>query len=689
LTYATNPAVYTRGVAIASNAPSHTGGEVLAYVSSPSLPLGLVLDPVTGSLTGTPGSVTPAASYTVTATNSGGSTSASLMITVNDAAPRTLAYSSGTAIYTKGVAISPNFPSNDGGVVISYGVSPGLPPGLSLSPSTGVVSGTPTAIAPAASYTVTGTNSGGSATAALTITVTNPPDVAPVFTSQPGNQTVTAPGVATFTVTVTGSPAPTLQWQRSTNGGNTWGDLAGATSSSHTTPATTGADNGTQFRAVATNTAGTIASAPATLNVASLAKAWQTAAQVGPSSGDIYGTPQIGFDGQGNTLAVWTQYTVDGSRGDLWANRYVSGTGWGTAQVIYPGVGDRVNRPLLGVDSTGKAIVVWELLDDRLDTLPHIMSIPFDPATGWGTAVGIDNDSGASTSASLKLAVAANGSAVAVWTQSDNISVGKVYMATGSTTTGLGGNLTVLATGPLGTAGAVTGLDVILNARGAGFAFWNYWDGINQTMEAAAISAGTAGRSETVATVAYLFNPHATINAAGTAVVVWGQSSGGRLAIWSSRYLPSSGWGQPVQVNAPSWAVFTDFPDPQVVLDDAGLATALWVESTSAGSSGTAVVWNHQTSTGWGVPEIIFNEASYYRLAGNGAGQLLGARIYGGMIYGAPNYLVTTADWAPGPRLGTLGKPPLNLAMDTNGNGLATWIQPPTGGKTLWGSVYR
>ena len=71
LTYATNPAVYTRGVAIAPNAPSHAGGAVLAYGISPALPSGLVLDPLTGSLTGTSGSVTPAASYTVTASNSG------------------------------------------------------------------------------------------------------------------------------------------------------------------------------------------------------------------------------------------------------------------------------------------------------------------------------------------------------------------------------------------------------------------------------------------------------------------------------------------------------------------------------------------------------------------------------------------------------------------------------------------
>jgi hypothetical protein len=692
LVYASPTATYTKGVAISPNTSSSGGGAITSYSVSPGLPAGLSLSPSSGVVSGTPAAITASASYTVTATNSGGSTTASLTITVNDVAPGALAYAAGTAIYIKGVAITPNFPSNAGGTVLSYSVSPGLPAGLSLNPSTGVVSGAPTATAAVASYTVTGTNTGGSTTTTLTITVNNPPDVAPAFTTQPGNQTVTVPGVATFSVVVTGSPTPTLQWQRSTNGGSTWADLAGATSSSYVTPATTSADNGRQFRVVATNTAGTLASAPATLAVAALAKAWQAAVQVGPSSGDISSTPQIGFDSQGNALAVWAQYTVDFSQIDLWANRYVAGSGWGTAQIIFAGVGDRVARPLLGVDASGKAVVIWELRDDPHDSLPHIMSSRFDPAAGWGTPVGIDTDSGVAISGVgfVKLAVAANGSAVAIWNQQDtSLGTTNVCMATGATATGLG-SVTVVATGPIGTAGAVAGIEVALNAQGAGFAFWNYWDGTIQRIKAAPIAAGSAGGTEIIATGVNYFNPHATVNAAGTAVLVWGDSTGGRLGIWSTRYLPGSGWGMPVQVNAPSWTAFTDFPDPQVVLDDAGLATALWLESSSAGSTGRLeVVWNHQTAAGWGMPEVIFNQMSYYQLAGNGAGQLLGARMTGGAVYGSPNYLVTTADWGPGTRVGAYGKPPLNLAIDPNGNGMAIWIQPPTGSKSLWGSAYR
>src|SRR5205807_488268 len=84
------------------------------------------------------------------------------------------------ATYTKGTAITNNTPSSSGGAVVSYSVSPALPTGLACSGSTGVISGTPTALSAATDYTVTATNSGGSTTDVVTITVK---DVAPTSPS--------------------------------------------------------------------------------------------------------------------------------------------------------------------------------------------------------------------------------------------------------------------------------------------------------------------------------------------------------------------------------------------------------------------------------------------------------------------------------------------------------------------------
>jgi hypothetical protein len=85
--------------------------------------------------------------------------------------------------------------------------------------------------------------------------------IAPAITSQPASQTVAPGQTAIFSVTATGTPPPTYQWQK--NGAN----ITGATSSSYTTPPTTTADSGEQFSVVVSNAVGNVTSSAATLTV--------------------------------------------------------------------------------------------------------------------------------------------------------------------------------------------------------------------------------------------------------------------------------------------------------------------------------------------------------------------------------------------------------------------------------------
>ncbi len=86
--------------------------------------------------------------------------------------------------------------------------------------------------------------------------------IAPMITSQPTNQTVTAPAAATFLVTATGTAPLSYQWQK--NGAA----IAGAANSpSYTTPATAAGDNGAVFQVIVSNAAGNTPSGMATLTV--------------------------------------------------------------------------------------------------------------------------------------------------------------------------------------------------------------------------------------------------------------------------------------------------------------------------------------------------------------------------------------------------------------------------------------
>jgi hypothetical protein len=73
-------------------------------------------------------------------------------------------------------------------------------------------------------------------------------------------------GQVTFAAAASGTPAPTVQWQGSTDSGSNFSNIPGAISVSFTLVATA-SDSGRQFRAVFTNTAGTATTNPATLAV--------------------------------------------------------------------------------------------------------------------------------------------------------------------------------------------------------------------------------------------------------------------------------------------------------------------------------------------------------------------------------------------------------------------------------------
>ena len=164
------------------------------YSISPSLPTGLSMSTSTGVISGTPTVAQTATTYVITGTAGAESATTSVTISVSSITPatQTLSGNANTAI-TASTAFTPTAFTG----AVSYAVTTGtLPTGLSISSSTGVISGTPTATS-SATITITATGAtSGSATAAVTFAITN----AIAVTVTASSHTVTA-GAAVPTIT--------------------------------------------------------------------------------------------------------------------------------------------------------------------------------------------------------------------------------------------------------------------------------------------------------------------------------------------------------------------------------------------------------------------------------------------------------------------------------------------------------
>nr|WP_116309260.1 hypothetical protein [Cupriavidus taiwanensis] len=91
--------------------------------------------------------------------------------------------------------------------------------------------------------------------------------------------------------------------------------------------------------------------------------AWGTATVLLGASTRTPSLPAVGLDGAGNGFVAWTQEPDGSSVADLWTNRYVAGTGWGTA-ALGESYGDSAAIPALAVNEKGNAALVWNQWSD-------------------------------------------------------------------------------------------------------------------------------------------------------------------------------------------------------------------------------------------------------------------------------------------------------------------------------------
>ncbi|MBC8055752.1 MAG: hypothetical protein H7Y61_04175 [Rhizobiales bacterium] len=329
--------------------------------------------------------------------------------------------------------------------------------------------------------------------------------------------------------------------------------------------------------------------------------------------------PRVAIDAQGNAIVVWMN--SDNFRTNIWARRYTPAGGWGSAQLIETGDGG-ADGPQVAFDGAGNAIAVFSQGDGPLTSL---MANRFVPGSGWGTASAIESDS---TGAALAPAIAVdtNGNAVVVWVWA-NVSVPGHNVWANRYTAGAGWG----TAGPIdvGYAPNVTAApQVALDGAGSAIAVWHRPDGsspfdtIWTSRYVDGDGWGAPSLLETDDTNSAR-NARVAFDAGGNATVVWTQSDGVHTNVLANRFTAGAGWGTPLLIETDNGG---SAHEAQLVVDGNGNVTAVWWQIAGF----TTNIWSnrYEPGSGWGTALIIDNAPEYARgpqIAVDGFGNVVAA----------------------------------------------------------------
>ncbi len=314
----TNTVSFTVGTA-ASFSVTTTGYPVPAISKTGTVPPGMTFvdnGNGTATLAGTP---TTGGAYSLNLTANNGvnpNATQTLNITVTQAPTFTSAASTTFTVGTAGsFTITTNATAYPTPAITRTGTLPSGVTFVDNGNGTATLAGTPAAgtggVYPLSLTANNGVNPNG--TQSFTLTVNQ----APAVTLNPSNQTVNSGNSVSFSAAASGFPAPTVQWQRSTDGGGSFSNIAGATSTTYTFTAAS-ADNGNKYRAVFTNSTGSATSTAATLTVntaPTISSANSTSFTVGTAGTftvTTTGFPNATLTTTG-TLPAWLSFTDNGN----------------------------------------------------------------------------------------------------------------------------------------------------------------------------------------------------------------------------------------------------------------------------------------------------------------------------------------------------------------------------------------
>ena len=325
-------------------------------------------------------------------------------------------------------------------------------------------------------------------------------------------------------------------------------------------------------------------------------------------------TPAVAVDSHGNATTIWSRY--DGSQLVVQAATRPAGGAWGAPVDL--AAGRSIYNPQLAVDPAGNVTAVWR----RREVASSVVQSAARPAGGtWTTPVDLSVDPSVDATQQTdfpQVAVDAAGIVTATWSRYDgsgytvqaatrstggtwstpvDLSVAgqvartphlAVDPAGNATAIWVSGSLIQAATRPAGgpwaapvdlstVAGSRANPRIVVDPGGSATAVWGSFTGTYGIQTAARPLGGTwsAPAGLSAAGGDAFDTPQIAVDRRGTTTALWQRHDGSGWVVTSATRAAGGDWTTPVDLSATG----RDSWDPQVAIDQAGTATAIWSRS--------------------------------------------------------------------------------------------------------------
>ena len=128
--------------------------------------------------------------------------------------------------------------------------------------------------------------------------------------------------------------------------------------------------------------------------------------------------PQVAVDARGDAIVAWPHSDLSRAATDIWANHYVADADWEGEELIETQRKGNANFQQVAMDPAGNAIAVWKENDGSRD---NVWTNRYVAGPGWGTAQLLETSDGWAWDP--QIAIDADGNAFAIWSQFNGTSM--------------------------------------------------------------------------------------------------------------------------------------------------------------------------------------------------------------------------------------------------------------------------